>query len=196
MTDLNTFFLGICLGCFSMPFSLAYFHRTLSWSFSSHHQVTIWVHSSVGKGHFGAVWNDNYTWPILISILRLICTSRQDAWSAENKFIFKIIDVVFNPNQIDHPVYSILKNMTNKSIKTIINCSAAWLNYIFLAWMATCLILAWKGSWTRLYQKLFSFQNLFSMHSLKFAVFVVNERSAKAVELEQSKIDIINIVRV
>ena len=48
----------------------------------------------------------------------------------------------------------------------------------------------------RLYQKLFSFQNLFSMHSLKFAVFVVNERSAKAVKLEQGKIDIINIVRV
>lgn len=32
------------------------------------------------------------------------------------------------------------------------------------------------------------------MHSLKFAIFVLNERSAKAVKLEQSKIDIINIV--
>lgn len=50
------------------------------------------------------------------------------------------------------------------------------------------------SSWTRSYQKLFSFQNFFSMHSLKFAIFVLNERSAKAVKLEQSKIDIINIV--
>ena len=46
-------------------------------------------------------------WPILISILRPICTSRQYAWPAENKFLFKIIDVVLMTNQKKHPVYLI-----------------------------------------------------------------------------------------
>ena len=49
-------------------------------------------------------------WSILISILRQICTSRQYAWPAENKFLFKIIDIVLMTNKKKHPVFRFFKN--------------------------------------------------------------------------------------